>query len=87
MIPTPAEVALNKHAPRDGALVCTQIAAGGDSSFFVTRREEPERPAITELYAAGNGQFGAIGNGLWNHQAAPVKIKTLSGLLECETFR
>lgn len=85
VIPTPTEVALAKHAPKNGSLVCTQIAAGGSSSYFVAERSEPSRPTITELYAAGNGQFGAIGNGQWNHQPAPVKVKSLSGLVECRS--
>lgn len=83
VIPTPTEVALSKHAPKTGSLVCTHIAAGGSDSYFVAERSEPSRPTITELYAAGNGQFGAIGNGQWMHQTAPAKVKTLSGLLEC----
>lgn len=32
---------------------------------------------------SGNGQFGGIGNGSWAHAAAPVKVKTVSGLQEC----
>lgn len=30
------------------------------------------------------GSWGGIGNGQWNHQGSPTKVKTISGLLECE---
>lgn len=84
VIPAVTEVAFGKNVPQDGSLICTNIAAGGDSSYFATKRVEPNRPRISELYGCGNGQYGGLGNGLWIHQASPVKIKALSGLLECE---
>lgn len=33
---------------------------------------------------SGQGQFGGLGNGLWAHATSPVRVKTVSGLHECE---
>lgn len=36
---------------------------------------------------SGQGQFGGLGNGLWAHATSPVRVKTVSGLRECESMR
>lgn len=89
-VEVPAEVS---GALRRGGRV-TQIEAGGDGSWWVVEREDAEGAAssmrsgrgtgrrIVELLAAGQGQFGAIGNGTWSHSSAPTRVKTVSGLLE-----
>jgi alpha-tubulin suppressor-like RCC1 family protein len=62
---------------------CERIAAGGALTYFIVGREDIEtgRKSI-DLLAAGNGQFGGIGNGSWAHAASPIKVKTISGLQE-----
>ena len=37
-----------------------------------------------DVLACGMGSWGGIGNGQWNHQGSPTKVKTISGLMECE---
>ena len=73
----------------------TQIAAGGNNSFFAidaTRVARPGDPSNTtpsldritaETWACGQGIFGTLGTGRWTHvQGTPAKIKALSGLYE-----
>jgi hypothetical protein len=31
--------------------------------------------------------FGGLGNGLWAHATSPVRVKTVSGLRECECLQ
>ncbi|CAH7670349.1 regulator of chromosome condensation 1/beta-lactamase-inhibitor protein II, partial [Phakopsora pachyrhizi] len=64
---------------------CFSIAAGGDLSFFVIDSLEPKRGSKSvDVLACGNSQFGGIGNGQWMNQATPTRVKTISGLTECE---
>lgn len=80
-LPAPTEVDMPRS--RDYSTKCIGLAAAGDTSYIVTEKEDVKvhRRSI-EVLAAGYGQFGGIGNGQWNHQASPVKVKTISGLIE-----
>ncbi|TQN70796.1 Protein FMP25 [Colletotrichum shisoi] len=75
----------------------TTIAAGGNNTFFTVDATEansedaggdlaPARrmPKVTaDLWACGQGVYGALGTGKWTHvTAGPVKVKALSSLFE-----
>ncbi|KAH9819678.1 regulator of chromosome condensation 1/beta-lactamase-inhibitor protein II [Melampsora americana] len=80
-LPAPTEVDIPRS--RDYSTKCIGLAAGGDTSYLVTEREDVQHHKRTiEVLAAGHGQYGGVGNGQWNHQASPVKVKTISGLIE-----
>lgn len=71
---------------------CTSIYAGGQNSYFTmettTRFRDGSRPDTTncDIFACGSGITGSLGIGSWSHaQGSPQKIKSLSGLSECET--
>ncbi|PWN53046.1 RCC1/BLIP-II [Violaceomyces palustris] len=86
-VPVPSEIVLSKCFPNSSSDVrCTDIAAGGDNSFFMTTRREAGSGGVTEkidLLAAGKGQWGTLGNAMWSQvQSQPVRVKTVSGLME-----
>lgn len=59
------------------------MAAGGNLSYFVILREDISDGRKTiDLLATGNGQHGGIGNGSYAHSPSPIRVKTISGLLE-----
>jgi alpha-tubulin suppressor-like RCC1 family protein len=59
-----------------GAARCVDVCAGGDSSLFLV--EDPATGA-QQLYSAGFGSYGTLGNGYRTHaQGVPVKIAKLS---------
>ena len=59
-------------------------SAGGDLTAFVVERGEEQHKTI-ELLMCGNGQWGGLGsNSYSNAQSAPLRVKNLSGLVECE---
>jgi hypothetical protein len=78
IIPTPSEIPLFKQQAS-----CLSIAAGGDLTYLTVAKEGGK---AVELLACGHGQFGGIGNGQWSHQGTPVRVKTLSGLIECKSL-
>ncbi|SGY40840.1 BQ5605_C003g02430 [Microbotryum silenes-dioicae] len=82
-IPAPTEIPLTRCYPKAVRVTCNRIAAGGNLSYFIVDAVDiPTMKQTIDLLATGNGQFGGIGNGSWAHQASPVKVKTISGLLE-----
>ncbi|KAK4698803.1 hypothetical protein P7C70_g7468, partial [Phenoliferia sp. Uapishka_3] len=82
-IATPTEIPLQRNYPRATRVICKRVAAGGSITYFVVEREEIGSGKLyVDLLATGNGQFGGMGNGTWAHSASPVKVKTVSGLLE-----
>ncbi|TPX70909.1 hypothetical protein SpCBS45565_g01392 [Spizellomyces sp. 'palustris'] len=81
-VAVPREVDAIWNPPTKGAkpldAACTDIAAGGNTSFFVVNRVES-----TDVLACGTGLHGQLGNGSYSHMTAnPVRIKTLSNLSE-----
>ena len=63
----------------------TRIAAGGNSTFFITKDTATPKntPLLSSIYGCGNGVFGGLGNGKWSHVAGvPLKLASLSGLSE-----
>ncbi|KAI9097292.1 regulator of chromosome condensation 1/beta-lactamase-inhibitor protein II [Phlyctochytrium arcticum] len=67
----------NKSAKPLDAL-CTKIAAGADTSFFVI-----DRVTGTEVLAAGTGLQGQLGHGAYSHMTHhPVRVKSISNLTE-----
>lgn len=76
----------------------TSIAAGGNTTFFTVDAEAAAQqnkssrdvvPATrlprstTDLWAAGQGVYGALGTGRWTHVSVePTKVKALSSLYE-----
>lgn len=88
-IPVPSEVVLARCFPSSSRDVrCTNLAAGGDNSFFVTERREEGKLGTgksIDVLAAGKGQWGTLGNAMWSQvKPDPTRVKTVSGLLECE---
>ncbi|GAA5867529.1 hypothetical protein JCM8547_001209 [Rhodosporidiobolus lusitaniae] len=94
-IPAPTEIplssspsyALGGASNRPSSIKCDRIAAGGNVSYFVvtaTRAGDFKNGAAIsqDLLAAGQGQTGSIGNGLWAHAFSPVRVKAVSGLSE-----
>lgn len=67
---------------------CAMIAAGGNSTYLETVSSESKIPDATknirkELFAAGYGSTGQLGNKTWNQsQGSPVLVKPLSNLYE-----
>jgi alpha-tubulin suppressor-like RCC1 family protein len=60
------------------------VRAGGDLTFFTVERELPNGGSIVDVLACGNGQWGGLGNAAYsNAQGIPVKVKSVSGVLEC----
>jgi alpha-tubulin suppressor-like RCC1 family protein len=90
-VPVPSEVVLSKCFSNNSIdVACTAIKAGADNSFFITSRRESGSQMRgggfkVDVLAAGKGQWGTLGNAMWSQVAAsPVRVKTVSGLLECE---
>ena len=56
--------------------------------MFVVQRDTPGKAGEwVDLLACGNGMTGALGNGLWSSASpSPVRVKTVSGLQECELY-
>lgn len=91
-VPVPSEVVLARcFATSSRDVKCTGLAAGGDNSFFVTERREEGKLGTgksIDVLAAGKGQWGTLGNAMWSQvKPDPTRVKTVSGLLECECDR
>ena len=58
---------------------------GGDlTCFTVARNDESPSPPIVDLLLCGNGQWGGLGNNVFNNaQGLPIRAKNVSGILEC----
>ncbi|KAM0753720.1 RCC1/BLIP-II [Meredithblackwellia eburnea MCA 4105] len=82
-IPTPTEIPLQASYLKTVRVLCKNVAAGGNLTYFVVEQQPIPHGRMTfDLLATGNGQFGGIGNGTWAHTASPVKVRTVSGLVE-----
>lgn len=58
---------------------------GGDLTGFVVERLSEQGPNTTDVLMCGNGQYGGLGNNTFtNNQGNPSRVKTVSGLLQCE---
>lgn len=85
---SPTKLLLQGFYPSGIAATCYQIAAGGMNSFYMLDAAQLQDGKVTaDVWASGLGLWGELGNGKWTHvQGKPTKIKTLSGLIECETM-
>ncbi|KAG8737345.1 hypothetical protein FRC12_017186 [Ceratobasidium sp. 428] len=86
----PTEVVLSRNYPGGTNVQCTNLATGGDIAYFVVNVTTPtSNVASVDVLACGMGQWGGLGNGLFSQaQGAPVKVKTVSGVIEYnETMR
>ena len=54
-------------------------------AFFIVEREMGlVGSKVVDVLACGNGQWGGLGNATYsNAQGEPMKVKTISGLVEC----
>lgn len=55
-------------------------------TYFVVERDVAStgETKIFDVLASGNGQWGGLGNGTYsNCQGEPVKVKDISGIMEC----
>lgn len=55
-------------------------------TYFVVERDflSTGETKFFDVLASGNGQWGGLGNGTFsNCQGDPVKVKNMSGLMEC----
>jgi hypothetical protein len=65
--------------------MCSRIAAGGNNSYFVIDKVDKAQRQVTEVYSAGMGQYGQLGNAMYSQiQLAPVKVKEISNNMECK---
>lgn len=83
-VSTPTMVSVASLYPRNYAVRCLSIAGGGKNTYMVVQHQQygKAHPSI-DIWAAGMGQFGQLGNNTWNHyQAKPVRVKVISGLAE-----
>lgn len=86
-IPIPTEVVLSKAFPNSSVdIACTDVKAGADNTFFTMYRREPANRGLSgkiDLLAVGKGQWGTLGNAMWNQvTVVPARVKTVSGLQE-----
>lgn len=89
IVQTPVEVVLARNYPGGTMVKALDVIAGGSTTMFVVERESPgQQGKFVDLLACGNGMSGALGNGLWSSASSvPTRVKTVSGLQECEWFR
>ncbi|KZT57038.1 RCC1/BLIP-II protein [Calocera cornea HHB12733] len=81
-VPIPTEVVLSRPYPRGTAVKCTHIAAGGDIVYYTVERTLNGERGV-DVLAAGMGQWGLLGTGMYNQvQGQPVKVRAVSGLME-----
>ena len=86
VVDVPTELTLQSlYAEKNTTTKCTNISAGGLNSYFMVDAVEGANGSTSaDVWASGNGLWGALGNGKWTHaQGKPTKIKKLSGLREC----
>jgi alpha-tubulin suppressor-like RCC1 family protein len=77
-VQVPVEVVLAKGYPGGTHLSCSDIKAGGTTTFFTVERSSPGKEgSFVDLLACGSGITGALGNGLWSSaNGTPSKVKT-----------
>lgn len=83
-VSTPTVVSVSGLYPRNYAVRCLKIAGGGKNTYMVVENQQYGKPFPSiDIWAAGMGQFGQLGNNTWNHyQSKPVRVKVISGLAE-----
>lgn len=86
-IPVPTEIVLSKSFSNSNVdIICTDVTAGADNTFFTMQRREPGTVGTgikVDVLAVGKGQWGSLGNAMWNQvSVVPARVKTVSGLLE-----
>ena len=60
------------------------LNTGGDLTAFTVEREGDKTHNIIDLLICGNGQYGGLGNNTYTTvQGNPLRVKSLSGLLQC----
>lgn len=60
------------------------LNTGGDLTAFTVEREGDKIHSIVDLLICGNGQYGGLGNNTYTTvQGNPLRVKSLSGLLQC----
>ncbi|KAI8865645.1 RCC1/BLIP-II [Ramicandelaber brevisporus] len=80
-----ADVSSGTESSGSSAAIPVKIAAGGNNTFVVVEQPHSERTGVRELavYSSGNGRYGQLGNGTFQHlQGNMVRVSTISGLLE-----
>lgn len=83
-ITVPTEVILWRSTPAGMRTTCLDVYAGGDLTFFKVERTDGSALPYIDVLACGNGQFGGLGNAQFsNAQGTPVRLRAVSGLLEC----
>ena len=83
-ITVPTEVILWRSTPAGMRTTCLDVYAGGDLTFFKVERTDGSAIPYIDVLACGNGQFGGLGNAQFsNAQGTPVRLRAVSGLLEC----
>lgn len=61
------------------------LHTGGDLTAFTVEREGDKIPSTVDLLICGNGQYGGLGNNTYTTvQGDPLRVKSLSGLLQCK---
>ncbi|OZJ03058.1 hypothetical protein BZG36_03779 [Bifiguratus adelaidae] len=92
-IPEPTEVTLlypSNRGSKPQALNVVQVSAGGNNTYFVVDKIDSNKETgvsrqVTQAFAAGMGQYGQLGNGMWSQmKGSPTKIAAVSDLLEYE---
>ncbi|CCG80683.1 Putative uncharacterized protein [Taphrina deformans PYCC 5710] len=83
-VANPTVVSVAGLYPRNYSVKCLKIAGGGKNTFMVVQNQQYGKPyPQIDIWAAGMGQFGQLGNNTWNHyQSKPVRVKVISGLAE-----
>ncbi|KAJ7738495.1 RCC1/BLIP-II [Mycena maculata] len=83
MITIPTEVVLWPTKAQQSTTRCLDVSAGGDLTGFTIERAPADETTTTEVLMCGDGQWGGLGNNLYSSaQVSPVRVKTLSGLVE-----
>jgi hypothetical protein len=78
IVQVPVEIVLAKGYPGGTTLNCTDIKAGGTTTFFtVERSASGKEGSFIDLLACGSGITGSLGNGLWSSaNGTPSRVKT-----------
>ncbi|KAF3934321.1 hypothetical protein ABW19_dt0208655 [Dactylella cylindrospora] len=89
--PTPALIPPKAFYKSGVKAKLQNIYAGGLNTFITMEAEVPDedfrKPSkkVFDVFACGHGVLGSLGTGFWVHaQAAPQKVKGISGLTECK---
>jgi hypothetical protein len=72
------EIVLAKGYPGGTTLSCTDVKAGGSTTFFTVERTSPgSSGGFIDLLSCGSGISGSLGNGLWSSaNGTPSRVKT-----------